>query len=79
MSRFKRFLMGYDSVSQLAEAELKVMPYLMIQALIAEAAIPIGQTGNFARMDGLTFLKMVRRKVEWMEANAEQLSNTLDA
>jgi len=78
LSRYKRFLMGYDSVSQLAKAELDVLPWLMIQALIAEAAVPIGQTGMFARMDGLAFLQMVRRKVDWMQANAQKLSGTLD-
>jgi homoserine kinase type II len=79
LSRYKRFLIGYDSVSQLTKAELDVMPWLMIEALIAEAAIPIGATGSFARMDGLAFLEMIDRKTRWMQANAAQLANVLDA
>ncbi len=78
MSRFKRLLIGYDSVSQLAQSELDVIPWLMIEALVAEAAIPIGQTGNFARMDGLAFLAMVRRKVSWTRDNADKLAGILD-
>ncbi|MEO0513723.1 MAG: phosphotransferase [Planctomycetota bacterium] len=74
-SRFKRFIRGYDSVPDavLSRAELKVMPYLMIEALIAESVIPIAATGMFGRMPGGKFLPMVERKVRWMQANADKL------
>jgi Ser/Thr protein kinase RdoA (MazF antagonist) len=78
LSRYKRFLFGYDGVSQMSKAELRVMPWLMVEALIAEAAIPIGATGSFARMDGLAFLQMIERKARWLQANAQQLSGILD-
>ena len=74
-SRFKRFIRGYDSVPDavLSRAELKVMPYLMIEALIAESVIPIAATGQFGRMPGGKFLPMVERKVRWLQANADKL------
>lgn len=79
-SRFKRFLRGYDSVPDnvLSRAELKVVPWLMIQALIAEAVIPIAATGLFARMDGGIFLEMVQKKVVWMQDHAEQLIKAVE-
>ncbi len=74
-SRFKRFLRGYDSVPDcvLSRAELRALPWLMIEALIAESAIPIAATGSFASMDGLAFLSMVERKVRWIEQHADKL------
>jgi hypothetical protein len=42
----------------------------MVEALIAEAVFPIAATGSFGRMEGLTFLQMVQRKVYWLTHNA---------
>jgi len=72
-SRFKRFLRGYDEVMLLSDAEIKTMPWLMIEALIAEAVFPIAATGSFGRMEGATFLQMVQRKVLWMQRHADKL------
>jgi Ser/Thr protein kinase RdoA (MazF antagonist) len=72
-SRFKRFLRGYDEVMLLSQAEIRTIPWLMAEALIAEAVFPIAATGNFGRMDGLPFLQMVQRKVYWMTHNSEKL------
>jgi homoserine kinase type II len=72
-SRFKRFLRGYDEVSMLSEAELTATPWLMIEALIAEAVYPIAATGNFGKLEGIGFLKMVQRKVVWLQRNADRL------
>lgn len=73
-SRFKRFLRGYDEVVLLSQAEIRTMPHLMIEALIAEAVFPIAATGTFGRVDGLAFLQMVQRKVAWMKKSAEMLA-----
>ncbi len=77
MSRFKRFLVGYDSVIQISRAELQALPELMIEALIAEATIPIAATGSFARMGSYGFLHMVERKVRWMQSRAKELADVL--
>ncbi len=81
LGRFKRFLRGYDSVPDavLSSAEIEVVPWLMIEALIAESVIPIAATGSFARMEGVTFLQMVRRKVRWLQKNAKTLIEAVDA
>ncbi len=71
--RFKRFIRGYDDVMLVSQGELSVIPWLMIEALIAEAVFPIAATGTFVRIDGLQFLQMVQRKVYWVQRNAERL------
>ncbi len=79
-SRFKRFLRGYDSVPGcvLSRAELRTVPWLMVESLIAQSVIPIAATGSFARMEGVGFLDMVERKVRWLQGHAEMLVKALD-
>jgi Ser/Thr protein kinase RdoA (MazF antagonist) len=72
-SRFKRFLSGYDEVMLLSQAELRALPWLMVEALIAEAVFPIAATGNFGKLEGLAFLQMVQRKVVWMQRCADRM------
>lgn len=75
--RFKRFIRGYDEVVLLSQAEIDAVPWLMIEALVAEAVFPIAQTGRFSRFDGLAFLKMVQRKIAWVTKHADELVRLL--
>lgn len=79
--RFKRFLRGYDTVpgAVLSRAELRILPQLMIEALISECVIPIAATGRFARTPGAVFLEMIERKVRWLEDHADALFRAVDA
>ena len=72
-TRFKRFMRGYDSVNVISVAELKAVPYLMCEAMIAEAVLPIAATGSFGRIDGFPFLQMIQRKVRWVLDHHEEL------
>jgi homoserine kinase type II len=72
-SRFKRFVRGYDQVVLLSEGELQAIPWLMIESMVAEAVIPILQTGHFSKFDGGSFLTMVQRKVTWIRKRANEL------
>ena len=72
-NRFKRFLRGYDEVMLISQVEIQTIPWLMVEALIAEAVFPIAATGSFGRMAGLNFLQMVQRKVYWLTHNAPHL------
>lgn len=76
--RLKQFLYGYDSVNQISTDELRVMPYLMCEAMIAEAVLPIATTGGFGRFDGCEFLEMIRKKIVWLVTNATVLSEILN-
>lgn len=75
--RAKRFLRGYDEINTLSEAELEVVPFLMQEVLIAQAIPPILKTGTFAGLDGFRFLRIVFRKMQWLEENRSRLE--LDA
>ena len=72
-TRFRRFLRGYEEVIVLSQAELEVVPWLMVEALIAEAVLPIATTGNFGRLDGVPFLKMIQRKLTWLQKHVGAL------
>ena len=78
-SRFKRFLRGYDEVMLLSQGEARALPWLMIEALIAEAVFPIAATGTFVRIDGVAFLQMVQKKIYWMQRHADRLVELAEA
>ncbi len=71
--RFYAFLDGYESVHPLSEEERLCLPHLMIESLISECVPPIARTGTVGRWAGFRILQMVRRKVTWLDANAERL------
>ncbi|MCG3180531.1 MAG: Stress response kinase A [Phycisphaerae bacterium] len=76
-TRFKRFIRGYEAATPISEAEIQAIPWLMIQALIAEAVLPIAATGTIGRLKGYPFLKTVVRKVEWIQKNAQDLMDVI--
>ena len=78
MARFKRFVLGYDSVNVISKHELKAIPFLMCEALIAEAVLPIAATGSFGRMEGFPFLQMIDRKTRWILDHLEDLTTVLN-
>ena len=71
--RYKAFLAGYEEITILSQAELAAVPWLMIEALVAEAILPVAATGTFGRVEGITFLHMVRRKLQWLINNSARL------
>lgn len=77
MDRFGRFLTGYDSVNVITTDELRAIPYLMCEAMIAEAAVPIAQTGVFGRFEGGAFLTMIHKKIQWIFDHMQELVNVL--
>jgi Ser/Thr protein kinase RdoA (MazF antagonist) len=79
LPRYKQFLRGYDSVNVISQAELQALPFLMCEAMIAEAVLPIAATGTFGRFQGLGFLQMIHRKVDWVIQHADYLTEVLGA
>ncbi len=73
-TRFKRFIRGYDEVDVVSLAELHSIPWLMIEAMVAESVLPVAATGFFGRMEGFSFLQMIERKIEWVRQHAEELT-----
>lgn len=71
--RFQAFLSAYQALCPLEDGERRCLPWLMVEALIAECVPPITETGSVGRWSGFRVLQMVRRKLTWLEANAERL------
>lgn len=72
-TRLKRFVRGYEAATPLSEPEIKAVPHLMIEALIAEAVLPVAATGSFGRIKGYPFLLTVTRKVKWIQSHYDDL------
>jgi Ser/Thr protein kinase RdoA (MazF antagonist) len=79
MERFKRFASGYLRERKFDDNGLKAIPDLMIEALIAEAVLPVAATGFVGHLRGAEFLGMVRRKASWISENRGLLINSLHA
>ncbi len=73
-ARFERFIRGYDSVDMISTAEMQTIPWLMVEAMVAESAFHIAATGSFGRIEGFGFLKMIDRKVKWVTEHADRLA-----
>ncbi len=74
--RFRAFAGGYDHLAEtpLSDEERAAIPFLMIEAMIAESVGPIATTGRFAAIEGGAFLEMVARKVAWIQRESDMLS-----
>ena len=72
LTRFKAFCRGYHvkSGQPVPRSELEAVPWLMIEALVTEAAVTIAATGKFGSVDGWEMLRMVLRKGQWIEDHA---------
>ncbi len=76
-TRMRRFLAGYLAGQPLPDDHRRVIPWLMIESLVAEAALPIAMTGSFGRLPGFGVLQMVARKVRWLRENVERMRRWL--
>jgi Ser/Thr protein kinase RdoA (MazF antagonist) len=73
LPRVKEFIEGYGGERGVSKHTLAALPYLMIEALIAESVLPIAATGQFGPFDGFGFMQMIRRKVTWIQRHAGEL------
>ena len=78
VTRYKRFMLGYDSVNVITKQEMQCVPHLICEAMIAEGVLPIAATGSFGRIQGYPFLKMIDRKTRWIQENVTALTSVLD-
>jgi Ser/Thr protein kinase RdoA (MazF antagonist) len=76
-ARMRRFLAGYCGQDTIPAGERTVIPSLMMEALTAEAVLPIAVTGSFGSLPGFGVLQMVARKVRWLEDNSERMRRWL--
>lgn len=77
-SVFSGFTKGFHSVNSGKFLEfVNMVPGLMIESCIAEAAIPIARLGMFATIPGDKMLAMISRRVSWIQSNTATLVQRL--
>ena len=77
-SKLVHFIHGYCEIKKLQDRELKTLPDLMIETLIAESVLPIAATGFFENLSGADFLKMIQRKCSWIDKNRRTLYEAIE-
>jgi Ser/Thr protein kinase RdoA (MazF antagonist) len=77
-AKLVQFLDGYRGIQKIEPSRLKSLPDLMIETMIAEAVLPIAATGFFGSLSGLDFLKMIRRKCQWIDKNRKTLTKAIN-
>jgi Ser/Thr protein kinase RdoA (MazF antagonist) len=75
--RLLAFLNGYREVTRMSQRKLHSLVDLMIEAMIAEAALPVAATGFFGHLSGLPFLDMIVRKTKWLRRHRRPLTETM--
>ena len=76
-AKLVQFLNGYREAAKLSKNKLRSLTCLMIETMIAEAVLPVAATGFFGHLSGLDFLKMIRRKAEWLNKNRNKLTQAI--
>ncbi len=73
------FVQAYDQFSQvpLFPSERAMIPDLMVEALIVESVIPIWKTGSFGSVKGSTFLRLVEKKLKWLEPRMQRVIDVI--
>ena len=74
-----QFLNGYREVIKLTKNEAVSLLDLMIETIIAESVLPVAATGFFGNLSGVDFLKMIRRKADWIDKNRKKLTEAMGA
>jgi Ser/Thr protein kinase RdoA (MazF antagonist) len=77
-AKLVQFLTGYRQVIKLDENMLNSLLDLMIETMIAEAVLPVVATGFFGNLSGTDFLKMIKRKTEWIDQHREALMGAIN-
>jgi Ser/Thr protein kinase RdoA (MazF antagonist) len=74
--RFQAFLHGYLAAADrpLTLEERSMLPWMMIEALIAESAVPIANEGTFGELPGAAFTELVFNKCEWIRQHRKAIA-----
>ena len=76
-TRLFQFLRGYREVAKVSKRKLHSLVDLMIEAMIAEAVLPVAATGYFGYHSGVDFLQMIVRKTKWLRRHRKSLTEAM--
>lgn len=79
LRRLGAFFTGYEEVpgGVISKAEIEALPWLMVEALIAEAAFGV-QGGRFGPYESPPFLNAIRAKATWIVRRRDQVRGCLN-
>ena len=72
-SRFAQFMIGYRAADRLSAEEIKMIPFLMCEALLAECVPPITEIGSVGQFAGYRVLQTIHRKLRWILKHRERI------
>jgi hypothetical protein len=49
----------------------------MIEALVVESVIPIWKTGSFGTVTGSIFLRLIEKKLKWLEPRMQRVIDVI--
>lgn len=73
VERAQRFMRGYGHTEEWSVERIQAVTALMIESLVAEAITPIATTGMFAGIHGFNFLRMIIRKIRWLQKHGTEM------
>ena len=75
--RLQAFLHGYlgSADRPLTMEERSMIPWLIIEALVAESVVPVANQGTFADLPGAPFLAVVAGKCEWVRQHRKAVAS----
>jgi Ser/Thr protein kinase RdoA (MazF antagonist) len=75
-TRMQGLLHGYlfGAERPLSLDERAMLPWCMIEAMIAESAIPVANQGSFAELPGAAFMDLVHRKCLWVKSHRKAIA-----
>ena len=79
LRRLKAFFTGYEAVpgGVISKAEIEALPWLMVEALIAEAAFGV-RDGRFGPFESPPFLSAIRAKATWLIRRRDEVRGCLN-
>jgi Ser/Thr protein kinase RdoA (MazF antagonist) len=77
LPRFSAFITAYDAAVRLSEAEVEVLPLLMVEAVLTECTMLLAGAGADEITKSLPWLEMALARGRWIERNADMLRSQL--
>jgi Ser/Thr protein kinase RdoA (MazF antagonist) len=77
MPRFEAFISAYDASLRLTQAEVEILPLLMVEAVLTECTLLLAGADAELIIKSIPWLEMALARGRWIEVNAEVLQSHL--
>ena len=76
-SRLHAFIAGYESIRTLSQAEIDILPDLMIESLICEVMLGLSNRGRLRDFGPPPWLFTVHAKIAWIQEHRDRLMHAI--